>query len=139
MSINLSNIKWVWVVLGVIIAFVIAYGSSVCAVTGYATLLSFQVRGAPDMTLINEFAANNAGVITSLFIGLGTLVGGLLAGRKAQENPFVNGLMVGFLAAIVGLFLSFAGGFSLWTVVSFLLALGGGWLGGKLSNRRAGE
>ena len=135
MSVNLSNIKWVWVVIGVVLAFVIAYGSSVCVVTGYATLLSFQDRGAPDMTLINDFAAKNAGVITSIFVGVGTLVGGLLAGRKANENPFLSGLMVGFLTAIVDLVLSLSGGFSLWAVVSFLLALGGGWLGGKLSSR----
>ena len=135
MSKYLSNIKWGWVVLGTLIAFVIAYGSSVCIVTGYATFLSFQARGAPDMTLINEFAAKNAGGITSVFIGLGTLAGGLLAGRKAKKNSFLNSLMVGILTATVDLVLSFSGGFSLWGVVSFLFALGGGWLGGKLSRR----
>jgi len=53
MSINLSNIKWGWVVLGTVIALVIAFASSICVVTVYATSLAFQARGAPDMTIIN--------------------------------------------------------------------------------------
>ena len=135
MSLNLSNIKWGWVVLGIVIAFVIAYGSSICVVTGYATYLSFQARGAPDMTMINEFAAKSAEGVLNIFIGVGTLVGGLFAGRKAKENAFQNGLMVGFITAFIYLVLSIFGGLSLWVVVSFILAMGGGWLGGKLSSK----
>ncbi len=137
MSINLSNIKWGWVVLGVVIAFVIAFGSSICVVTGYATYLSFQARGAPDMTMITEFAAKSAEGVVNIFIGVGTLVGGRLAGRKAKEDAFQNGLMVGIIATITSLVLSIFGGFSLWAIVSFILAMGGGWLGGKLSSRGA--
>lgn len=135
MSINLSSIKWVWVVLGVVIAFVIAFGSSICVVTGYATYLGFAARGAPDMDMINAFADQNAGGVSSLFIGVGTLLGGLLAGRKAKEDALQNGLMVGLVTAILGFVLSIFGGFSVWAIVSFIFALGGGWLGGKLSSR----
>ena len=135
MSLNISKIKWGWVVLGVVIAFVIAYLSSVVVVTGYATYLAFQARGAPDMTMINGFADKNAGAIVSIFIGLGTFVGGRLAGRKAKEDAFQNGLMVGLSTALIDLVLSITGGFSLWSIVSLILALGGGWLGGKLSSR----
>lgn len=137
MSINLSNIKWSWVVLGIVIAFVIAYGSSICVVTGYASYLGFQARGAPDMTMINEFAATYAGGVGSIFVGVGTFVGGLIAGRKVKEDSFQNGLMVGVITALIGLVLSILGSFSLWSIVSLILALGGGWLGGKLSSKRA--
>lgn len=136
MVLNLSKIHWGWVVLGIVLAFVIAYGSSVLVVTGYATYLAFQAGGAPDTAMINEFAARNAGIITSIFIGVGTLIGGLLAGRKAREDALQNGLMVGVITALVDLILSILGGFSLWTIVSFALALGGGWLGGELSSKR---
>ena len=135
MSINLRNIKWSWVIIGTVIALVIAYGSSICAVTGYATYLSFEARGTPDTALINEFAFKNAGGIVSVFILVGTLVGGLIAGRKAQEDKFQNGLMVGFISALIFLILSILGGFTLWTIVSLVLAVGGGWLGGRLSSR----
>jgi len=135
MSFNLSNIKWGWVVLGVVIALVIAFGSSICVVTGYATYLSFAARGAPDTDMINAFADQNAGGVSSIFIGVGTLLGGLLAGRKAKEDALQNGLMVGVLTAVIDLALSLFSGFSLWGIVSLLFALGGGWLGGKLSSR----
>jgi hypothetical protein len=136
MSLNLSNIKWGWVALGIVIAFVIAYGSSICVVTVYATYLGFQARGAPDMTLINEFAARSAGGMTSIFMAVGTLAGGLLAGRKASADAFQNGLMVGLITALIDLVLGLFGGFSLWSIVSSFLAAGGGWPGGRLAARR---
>ena len=136
MSIHWSNIRWGWVVLGIVIAFVIAYSTSICVVTAYASYLGFQARGAPDINLINEFAARNAGGITSVFLGVGTFLGGLLAGRKARADAVQNGLMVGLITAVVDLILSILGVFSIWAVVSFILAAGGGWLGGKLASKR---
>jgi hypothetical protein len=135
MSIDFANIKWPRVILGVVIAFVIAYGSSVVIVTGYSTILAFQAQGAPDTAAINAFAAQYAGIVTSIFIGVGTLVGGLLTGRKAQADALQNGLMVGVITAVLDIILSIFGGFSLWSIVSIALALAGGWLGGKLSHR----
>ncbi len=139
MSLNMSNIKWLWVALGVVIAFIIAYGSSVCVVSGYAGYLGFQAQGTPDSTLINEFASNNAEIVVNIFFGVGTFAGGLLAGRKAKVDSVQNGLMVGLITAIIILIISIIGGFDgfpLWTIVSILLAVSGGWLGGKLSSAR---
>ena len=119
-----------------VITNVITYGCSICVVTGYATYLAFQVMGAPDQTMINTFSANTAGGIVSIFIGVGTLVGGRIAGRKAEADAFQNGLMVGLISAALDLILSSLGGFSLWSIVSLVLAIGGGWLGGRLSGRR---
>ena len=119
------------------IAFVIAFGSSICVVTGYATYLAFQARGAPDQTMINKFAANTAMAIVSTLIGVGTLVGGLLAGRKAKADVLQNGLAVGLITALIGLVFSFLSSLNLWTVVSFALSVGGGWVGGQLASKRA--
>jgi len=137
LSFNLSNIKWGWVVLGVAIAFVIAFGSSICVVTGYATYLAFQAMGTPDQTMINEFAANTAEAVAGILVGVGTLVGGLLAGRKAKVDALQNGLAVGLITALIGLVFSFLSSFNLWTVVSFALSVGGGWVGGQLASKRA--
>jgi hypothetical protein len=137
LSFNLSNIKWGWVVLGVAIAFVIACGSSICVVTGYATYLAFQAMGTPDQTLINEFAANTAEEVVCTLIGVGTLVGGLLAGRKAKVDALQNGLAVGLITALIGLVFSFLSSLNLWTVVSFALSVAGGWVGGQLASKRA--
>lgn len=135
MSFSFSNIKWVWVILGELLALVIAYGSSICVVTGYAAFLGFQVRGTPDQALINEFAGSNAGIITSLFVVLGTLLGGLLAGRKAELDKAQNGLLVGIITAVIFLLLGISGDFSIWSIVGVVLALVGGWLGGRIAAR----
>jgi putative membrane protein (TIGR04086 family) len=135
MSFNLSSIKWGWVVLGVVIASVISYGSSICVVTGYASYLAFQARGAPDQVMISEFAASNAEGVMLTLVGVGALVGGLVAGRKAKVDAIQNGLVVGLLTALLCLILSFLSGFSLWTIVGVVLSIVGGWLGGKLAVR----
>jgi hypothetical protein len=123
------------VAVGVLIAFVIAYGSSMLVVTGYAAYLSAQARGAPDQMLIDQFADTYAAGIGSIFIGVGTLVGGLVAGRKARAEALSNGLMVGLITAVIDLGLGIVGGLSLWAIVSFILATGGGWVGGRLSRQ----
>jgi putative membrane protein (TIGR04086 family) len=136
MSFNLSNIKWGWVVLGVVIAFVITFGITFCVLTGYSTYLGFQARGVPDTDKIIAFAESYAQVVPAIFIVVGTFVGGLLAGRKAEVDVLQNGLMVGGITAIIDLVFSIIGDFTLWSVVSIILAVGGGWLGGKLASKR---
>ncbi len=133
MSFSLSKISWVWVLLGVIVALLVAYGSSFCVVTVYAGFLGLQVQGAPDTALINEFAASSAPGISSLFAAVGTFLGGLLAGRKAQARPAENGLMVGIITAVIWLLSAVSGGISLWGIAGVILALAGGWLGGKVA------
>jgi hypothetical protein len=59
----------------------------------------------------------------------------MLAGRKAKVDALQHGLIVGLVTAILDLILSLSGGFSLWAIVSLVLAVGGGWLGGKMSSR----
>lgn len=135
MAIHYTKIHWGLIIIGVVIAFLIAYGSSIVMVTGYATYLAFQVRGAPDTTMINAFAAQYAGGITVAFIGVGTLIGGLRAGRKATTNSFQHGLLVGLTTALIDLALGFFGSFSVWAIVSVALAVAGGLLAGKLSSR----
>lgn len=134
MSLNLSNIRWGWVVLGVVIALAVAYGSSICVVTLYSGYLGLQVQGAPDTALINEFANSNAPGIKAVFVALGTFLGGLLAGRKVALDAAQNGLMVGLITAVIMLLFGIFGGFSLWVIVGVILAVGGGWLGGRLAS-----
>ena len=137
MQANLSNIKWKWVFLGVVIAFAVAYGSSICVVTGYSTYLAFQAMGAPDQIMINTFAENTAEGVVAIIMGVGTLVGGLLAGRKAPEAAGQNGLAVGITTALIGVIIGFTSGFNLWTIVSIILSIVGGWIGGQLANKRS--
>lgn len=135
MSFNMANIKWVWVTAGIVVAMTVAILSSICVVTLYSGYLGFQAQGAPDMDLINEFAASYASPITSVFIILGTFLGGLLAGRKAAVDPVQHGVMVGIITAIASFGMSLSGGLSVWGFVGIILALVGGWLGGRMAAR----
>ncbi len=130
MSVDFANIKWKSVGLGVGIAFLISIGVTLCVITGYATYLGFQARGTPDQEMIGTFA-NGAGVgIAAVFTGIGAFTGSLYAARKADTDVPQNGMMVGVITAVIILLLNTL---SIWTIVSVLLALGGGWLGGKFA------
>ena len=128
MSVDFANIKWKAVGLGIGIAFLISIGVTFCVITGYSGYLGFQAQGAPDLEMISTFA-NGVGVgIAAVFTGIGTFVGGAYAARKADTDIRQNGMMVGVLTAVFNLLLNTL---TIWTMISFLFALGGGWLGGK--------
>ncbi|MBC7187458.1 MAG: hypothetical protein H5U38_10525 [Calditrichaeota bacterium] len=137
MSRQLSGIKWGWVLLGAVIAVGIAIFGVFAAVTGYAFHLAFQVRGAPDQQMINQFAARTSPVLASVLMGIGALLGGLLAARKGRPAAVKNGVAVGVLTALVGLISDLLMGPDLWTAVAIALAVGGGWVAGQLGRGRA--
>lgn len=137
MSRALSRIRWGWVLLGVVIAVGIATFGVFVAVTGYAFHLAFQVRGAPDQELINRFAARTSPVLASVLMGIGALLGGLLAARKGRPAAVKNGVAVGVLTALAGLIIDLSMGPDLWTALGIALAVAGGWAAGQLGRGRA--
>ena len=56
MKTQLSQIKWGRVVLTALVVSVAGFLTAFLIVTAYAFTLAFQVRGAPDQTLIMAFA-----------------------------------------------------------------------------------
>lgn len=137
MSVNMANIKWVWVTVGVTVAMLVAYGATTCVVTTYSAYLSVQAQGPPDVAQINAFAASNATAFSAIFAGLGTFLGGLLAARKATLDLPQNALAVGVITAFAMLIPSFFTGTVVWGVLGAALALGGGWLAGRMATRPA--
>jgi hypothetical protein len=87
--------------------------------------------------MINLFAARISPGLASILMGVGTLLGGLLAARKGRPAAVNNGVAVGVLTAIVGLIIDLSSGPDLWTAIGAALAVGGGWLGGQLGRSRA--
>ena len=128
MSVDFANIKWKSVGLGVGIAFLISIGVMFAIAAGYAGYLYFVAQAAPDMETISAFTNRVGSGIVAVFTGVGAFVGSLYAARKADTDVRQNGMMVGVLTAVFTLLLNTL---TIWTMVSFLLALGGGWLGGK--------
>ncbi len=132
---QMTNIKWPWVAIGVFVALLVTFAGSLCVVTAYATLQGFQAQGAPDFDNIISFADAYAADITSIFAFAGTFVGGYLAARRAKEAAQANGSLVGFATGGVLLGAGILGSFSLWTLVGAALAILGGWLAGRVAGR----
>jgi len=129
MSVDFANIKWKAVGIGIGIAFLVSIGVTFFVITAYSGYLGFQAQGAPDLEMINTFANSAGNGIAAVFMGVGTFIGGLYAASKADTDTRQNGMMVGVLTAVFALLLN---SLTIWTMISFLFALGGGWLSGKL-------
>ena len=139
MSFKLSDIKWGWVALGVVLAVVIAFVVPILINVGYGVVLGFQLRGNPPQERIMAFARSMPVVIVGVLVmAVGALVGGRVAARRAEASQQLNGLVVGVGTAVVWLVLGLVtGGPDLLTLLSCAAAIVGGWLGGLLAARRA--
>jgi hypothetical protein len=133
-AIQLASIRWVRVIVtaGVVslISFILLFG----LVTGYATVLGFQARGAPDPALISQFADQVAPWAGPIILMLVTLTAGAWLGRREGAAGPLNGLVVGGLAGLLNLVIGFS--LSLGGLAAFVLTAAAGWLGGWLGSRR---
>jgi hypothetical protein len=97
-----SKLRPGWVVGGSLLALVISFATSFAVIFGYAFILAFQARGAPDTAAINRFAAG--GTVTWLSL-LGTALGAALASwvvaRRTRPNQLANCLAIGVVSAVV--------------------------------------
>lgn len=129
---HLQGKDFMRILLGSVLAIIIAFLSSVCGVTGYATYKGFQARGAPDQAVINEFAEKSVEWITAVFMGVGTFLGGLIATIKAKSKVFLLCILIGLVVAITGFIFGLIGGLNLWTFVGAAAAMTGGLLVGVI-------
>jgi hypothetical protein len=137
---DMSNVKWgravLWIVLGTIIAFVIAN----LFVLVPMVVRGIQLRGAPpreeQIALIISPAYN---IAAALATALGALLGGRATARKAEGGYTVNGLVAGVGVGVLMAVYSVAqrGEFTFWTVLHAVLGIAGGYLGSILGGRSA--
>ncbi len=139
MSFNLSTVKWGWVVIGAIVAAVIAFVLLLIAQFGYGLVLGFQLRGAPPQEMLIEAFTSTPFLILGVIItAIGAVVGGRMAARRSEDNPQLAGLVAGVLAAVLALALrAWQWGLDFWTLPNVVMAVIGGWLGGWLVSRRS--
>ena len=100
----------------------------------YAFVLAIQVRGAPDQTAINHFAATISPVLMPWLERLLTLLLAFWIVRRAQVARAVDGLLVGVASGLLSLavVLAFGGRLAARSLLIFLVLAGLGWLGGFL-------
>lgn len=133
MTSQFSQIKWVRVVLTALAVYIVSFLTVILIVTGYASYLGFQARGAPDQTLITAFADQYAPWIGPISLILFTVFGAMHVARRVETAHPLHGMILGALAGLVNLLFD---GFSLNTLLSTILTIGAGWLGAKLTAKK---
>jgi hypothetical protein len=135
MNAQLSQIRWwrvTWTALTV-------YGTSFILVflivTAYASYLAFQVRGAPDQTMIQAFANQYAPWLGLISLILFTFLGAMWMARFVRTDIQLHGLVLGVIVSLVNLVFEGTGAFNLTAVLTTVLVIGAGWLGGRLTTR----
>ena len=101
----------------------------------YAFVLAIRVRGIPDQTAINHFSAMLSPALLPWLERVLTPLLALWAVRRTEQHHAVDGLAVGLVAGLLGLVvvLAFGGSLTVGSVVSLLVLVGLGWLGGLLA------
>ncbi len=135
MTNQLSQLRW-WRVLWTAL---VVYGASFVLVflivTAYASYLAFQARGAPDQTMIMEFANQYAPWLGAITLVLFTLLGARWLASFVRTDVQLHGLVLGVIVALVNLIFEGVGAFSLTSLLTAVLVIGAGWLGGQWAAR----
>jgi hypothetical protein len=138
MSFKWSDIRWGRVILGTVLAFIIAAGGSMLVQVFYGLVRGFQLRGAPPREVLVAFAISPTNLVIGLVLtALGALIGGRVAARRVEAGWQFNGLVTGVLTAVLrAAWDVMQYGFTFWTVLHVVLAILLGWLGGLWASRR---
>ena len=133
MTAQFSQIKWGRVILTTIVVYVLSFITVFLIVTGYASYLAFQARGAPDQAMIQTFANQYAPWVGPISLILFTLVGAMWMARRVDAAVPLHGAILGGLASLVNIVFD---GLSLNSLVTTILTIAAGWLGSQLSSRK---
>lgn len=133
MTNQFSQIKWGRVTWTTLIVCGASFLIVFLIVTAYATSLAVQARGAPDQTMIQAFASQYAPWVGPISLILFTFLGAMRMARFVRTAAQIHGLILGVLVSLVNIVLGSVGSFSLTTLLTTVLLIGSGWLGGRLS------
>ena len=133
MTNQLSQIKWVRVLLTALAVYLLSFLTVIVVVTGYATYLGFMARGAPDQAMIEAFANQSAPWVGPISLILFTFLGAMHVARRVTSALPLHGIVLGVLASLVNILLD---GFSLSALAVTILTAAAGWLGSKSGNRK---
>ena len=138
MNHSLSSIRWLRVLSAALAVIALSFLILAVIVAGYAFLLAFQARGAPDQSAINHFAARVSPKLMPWLEAFLTLLAAVIVARRAEKASATHGLFIGILAGLLSLAvpLAFGGRLGLHNLVFFLIIVGLGWLGGFVGQKR---
>ena len=141
MNYSLSSVRWLRILIAAVAVIAVSFLILMVIITGYAFVLAFQARGAPDQNAINHFAASVSPKLMPWLEMSLTLVVALIVARRAETASIVHGLFIGILAGLLSLAvtLAFGGRLGMHNWVFFLIVVGLGWLGGFVGQKRTGR
>ena len=132
MSNQLSQIKLIRIIATALVVYIVGLIAVTLIVTVYATYLAFLSRGAPDQTMINDFANQNAPWIGPISLILFTIFGAMHVARRVDSTVVqANGIALGVFVSIAYFFVG-EGSLDLGFLLTTSLTIGAGWLGSKL-------
>jgi hypothetical protein len=132
MTSQLSQIQWGRVILTALVVYVLSFVTVFLIVTGYASYLAFQARGAPDQAMINTFANQYAPWVGSISVILFTFLGARWMARRVGTATEIHGIVLGVLVSLVNIIFD---GVSLNSLLTLILTIAAGWLGTRSSAR----
>ncbi|MCX7000491.1 MAG: hypothetical protein NT106_09400 [Candidatus Sumerlaeota bacterium] len=141
MNYSLSSVRWLRILIAAVAVIAVSFLLLMVIITGYAFVLAFQVRGAPDQNAINHFAAKVSPKLMPWLEMLLTLVVTFIVARRAETASIVHGLFIGILAGLLSLavILAFGGQLGLHNLVFLLTVVGLGWLGSFVGQKKTGR
>lgn len=128
MTNQLSQVKWGRVILTALVVYILSFVTVFIIVTGYASVLAFQARGAPDQIMIQAFANQYAPWIGAISLVIFTFLGARHVARRVDVALPLHGIVVGVLASLVNLIFD---GFGVISLITLILTIGAGWLGSR--------
>lgn len=133
MATQLSQIKWGRVIVNALVVYILSFLTVLLIVTGYASYLAFQARGAPDQAMIDVFANQYAPWIGAISVIVFTVLGAMWLARRAEAATQLQGIALGVLVGLVNIIFD---GISLITLATAIFTIAAGWLGAQLSTRK---
>lgn len=129
MKVHLSQVQWGRVLLASILVVILTIFMNY-VVFLFVLLIWGQTKHLPVFFLDGICSS-------SVLIILLTLIFALWVARKVEREPRLHGFLIGFIAALLLFLISsgFRGEFALLTLITTILTIEAGWLGGILGSR----
>ena len=135
MTKQLSKIRWWRLMLTALTVHGASFLLVFLTITAYASYLAFQVRSAPDQGLIVSFASQYAPWLGSMSLILFTFLGAGWLASFVRTDIELHGLILGLFVAFVNSIFERGNAFSPGSLLTTVLVIGAGWVGGILAER----